>query len=463
MLQSIKKFFIKGTVLAVSAAVLGMIPSFTSNADQGALGESGISSLLSVLGNSYDKKTVDSDVMGIVVDQAAELEIDFDISLYEEEYANFAIAKVNDFVNVRAESNTTSGIVGHMYDGAVCEIIERTEEADGVWFKVVSGNVEGYVRSDYFTYGDEALEVIEDYVKKVAVVQCNALNVRSEASTDSAVVGTVTAGDKLELSEEEDFKALKAAENKEEKIDEETTDEETADENTANEDGVSEDEDSSDAEPEEGTEAGEDSEDSDTEDPEELKWVKVKFTSEKEGYVALNYVVIEESYVTAKTIEEEIAEAEAKRKAEEARRAAAAAAVKEDTTIVGSAVTYSSNAELRSSIVEFAKQYVGMRYVMGGQSLSGGTDCSGFTCYVLANFGYSVGRTPSSQFSSAGRAVSLDQAQPGDIICFGDGGCSHVALYIGDGQIVHEANSRLGCVISSINFMNIVGVKNVID
>ena len=448
MLQSLKKFFIKGTVLAVSAAVLGMIPSFTSNADQGALGESGISSLLSVLGNSYDKKTVDSDVMGIVVDQAAELEIDFDISLYEEEYANFAIAKVNDFVNVRAESNTTSGIVGHMYDGAVCEIIERTEEADGVWFKVVSGNVEGYVRSDYFTYGDEALEVIEDYVKKVAVVQCNALNVRSEASTDSAVVGTVTAGDKLELSEEEDFKALKAAENKEEKIDEET------------EDGEASDEDSSDAVPEEGSEAGEDS---DTEDPEELKWVKVKFTSEKEGYVALNYVVIEESYVTAKTIEEEIAEAEAKRKAEEARRAAAAAAVKEDTTIVGSAVTYSSNAELRSSIVEFAKQYVGMRYVMGGQSLSGGTDCSGFTCYVLANFGYSVGRTPSSQFSSAGRAVSLDQAQPGDIICFGDGGCSHVALYIGDGQIVHEANSRLGCVISSINFMNIVGVKNVID
>lgn len=449
MLQGIKKIFIKGTVIVVFAAVLGMVPSFTSNAETAESGESGISSLLSVLGNSYDKKTVDSDVMGIVVDQAAELDIAFDISIYEEEYANFAIAKVNDFVNVRAESNTTSGIVGHMYNGSVCEILERAEEEDGVWFKVVSGNVEGYVRSDFFTYGDEALEVIEDYVKKVAVVQCNALNVRSEASTDSSVVGTVTAGDKLELSEEEDFKALKAAENKEETVTDEAAEtDETADtEETDTEDTTVEGEDAETADPEE----------------EELKWVKVRYTSDKEGYVALNYVVIEESYVTAKTIEEEIAEAEAKKKAEEARRAAAAAALKEDTTIVGTAVTYSSNAELRSSIVEFAKQYVGMRYVMGGQSLAGGTDCSGFTCYVLANFGYSVGRTPSSQFSSAGRAISLDQAQPGDIICFGDGGCSHVALYIGDGQIVHEANSRLGCVISSINFMNIVGVKNVID
>lgn len=446
MLQGIKKIFIKGTVIVVFAAVLGMVPSFTSNAETAESGESGISSLLSVLGNSYDKKTVDSDVMGIVVDQAAELDIAFDISIYEEEYANFAIAKVNDFVNVRAESNTTSGIVGHMYNGSVCEILERAEEEDGVWFKVVSGNVEGYVRSDFFTYGDEALEVIEDYVKKVVVVQCNALNVRSEASTDSSVVGTVTAGDKLELSEEEDFKALKAAENKEEAVEDSDSDE--ADSEEAGSD-----------------DADEDSEDAETADPEEeeLKWVKVRYTSDKEGYVALNYVVIEESYVTAKTIEEEIAEAEAKKKAEEARLAAAAAALKEDTTIVGTAVTYSSNAELRSSIVEFAKQYVGMRYVMGGQSLAGGTDCSGFTCYVLANFGYSVGRTPSSQFSSAGRAISLDQAQPGDIICFGDGGCSHVALYIGDGQIVHEANSRLGCVISSINFMNIVGVKNVID
>ncbi len=450
MLQRVKNVLIQGAVAVVSAAILVTVPSFTSNAEEATSGESGISSLLSVLGNSYDKKTVDSDVMGIVVDQAAELDIEFDISAYEEEYANFAIAKVNDFVNVRAESNTTSGIVGHMYNGSVCEILERVDETDGTWFKVVSGNVEGYVRSDFFTHGDEALEVIEEYVKKVAVVQCNALNVRAEASKDAALIGTVTAGDKLELSEEEDFNALKTAETKEEEVTEEDADDADI------EDADSEDTDSDDAEAEE---------DEETEDPaeEELKWVKVKFTSEKEGYVALNYVVIEESYVTAKTIEEERAEAEAKRKAEEARLAAQAAALKEDTTIVGNAVTYSSSGDVRASIVEYAKQFVGMRYVMGGQSLSGGTDCSGFTCFVLANFGYSVGRTPSSQFSSAGRSISLDQAQPGDIICFGDGGCSHVALYIGDGQIVHEANSRMGCIISNVNFMNIVGVKNVID
>lgn len=114
-------------------------------------------------------------------------------------------------------------------------------------------------------------------------------------------------------------------------------------------------------------------------------------------------------------------------------------------------------------MVAYAQQFVGTRYVMGGQSLSGGTDCSGFTCYVYAAFGYSIGRTPSSQYSSAGRSISLDEIKPGDIICYGYGSCSHVAIYIGNSQIVHEANSRLGCCISSINFEPIVGVKNVID
>ena len=78
--------------------------------------------------------------------------------------------------------------------------------------------------------------------------------------------------------------------------------------------------------------------------------------------------------------------------------------------------------------------------------------------------GYSISRTPSGQYSSAGRAVTLAEAQPGDIICYGNGGCSHVALYIGNGQIVQESNPRRGLEVNSVYFMsNIIGVKNVID
>ena len=453
MLQNIRKLLFRGIAAGTSAAVLGLTPAINGfAAETGNVG--GVSSFLSVIGNSYDVKTMDSDTMGLVLSQAAELDIDFDASIYEEEYENFAIANVNSYLNVRSEANTDSGIVGHMYNGSVCEILDRTEADDGMWFKVVSGNVEGYARSDLFIYGDEALEVIEDYVKKVAVVQCNLLNVRAEANTDATVIGSAKVGDKLEVSEDEDIRAERLSRAKD--VDEngdaeeiESIEAETASESASEDSGEAA--------------SGTASEDQ-TEEEKLLEWVKVNYTKDTVGYVCLDYVVIQESYVTAKTIEEERAEAEAKRKAEEERRAAAAQqAIVEDTTIAAPNTTYSTNSELRSNIVEYAKQFVGTRYIMGGQSLTGGTDCSGFTCYVLANFGYSVGRTPSSQYSSAGRSVSLEEIQPGDIICYGSGGCSHVALYIGDGQIVHEANSRMGCCISSINFMNIVGIKNVID
>ena len=175
--------------------------------------------------------------------------------------------------------------------------------------------------------------------------------------------------------------------------------------------------------------------------------------------------MIEEDYITAKSLEEERLELEEKKKKEQRERAAQLAKVQEDVTVAvtAAAANYSSNPELRQAIVNYAMQFVGNRYVMGGQSLAGGTDCSGFTCYVYRAFGYGLSRTPSGQLATAGRSISLAEVQPGDIICYGYGGCSHVAMYIGNGQIVHEANSRLGCVVSGINFEPIVGVKNVID
>ncbi len=197
---------------------------------------------------------------------------------------------------------------------------------------------------------------------------------------------------------------------------------------------------------------------------EDGEWIKVEY-SNKTGYIAAQYAMIEEDYITAKSLEEERKELEEKKKKEQREQAARLAAVQEDVTLAvnAAAANYSSNPELRQAIINYAMQFVGNRYVMGGQSLAGGTDCSGFTCYVYRAFGYSLSRTPSGQLATAGRPISLAEVQPGDIICYGYGGCSHVAMYIGNGQIVHEANSRMGCIVSSINFEPIVGVKNVID
>lgn len=88
------------------------------------------------------------------------------------------------------------------------------------------------------------------------------------------------------------------------------------------------------------------------------------------------------------------------------------------------------------AVADFALQFVGNPYVWGGTSLTNGADCSGFVQSVYANFGYSLSRTSESQMYE-GRSVSYSEAQPGDLICYG----SHVAIYIGNGQIVHASNS----------------------
>ena len=107
-------------------------------------------------------------------------------------------------------------------------------------------------------------------------------------------------------------------------------------------------------------------------------------------------------------------------------------------------------------------QYVGNRYVPAGQSLAGGTDCSGFTCYVYRDFGYSLSRTPSGQMQTAGRSIDLANAQPGDIICYGYGaGCSHVAIYIGNGQIVHASTSKTGIIVSSASYRTPLCVRRI--
>ncbi|MCD7884629.1 MAG: C40 family peptidase [Lachnospiraceae bacterium] len=112
----------------------------------------------------------------------------------------------------------------------------------------------------------------------------------------------------------------------------------------------------------------------------------------------------------------------------------------------------SSSSTLGQSIANYAVQFVGNPYVYGGTSLTNGADCSGFTQSVFANFGISIPRTAASQASS-GTSVSLSDIQAGDLLFYSDGsGISHVALYIGGGQVVHASTSSTGIIISSYNY-----------
>lgn len=104
----------------------------------------------------------------------------------------------------------------------------------------------------------------------------------------------------------------------------------------------------------------------------------------------------------------------------------------------------SSSSGSGSSIVDYALQFVGNPYVWGGTSLTNGADCSGFTQSIYAQFGYSLPRTSYEQ-QNWGTEVSYADAQPGDLICYG----GHVAIYMGNGQIVHASNSQDGIKISN--------------
>lgn len=317
----------------------------------------------------------------------------------ESEYANLAIAQVSNYVNVRGEPNTESEIVGKIYDGAVAEIHEVVgEEKD--WFRIVSGSVEGYIKAEYFIYGDEAAAAAPDYVTHYAVVKADRLNVRGQPDLSSERIGYLDHDEKVLLLED----------------------------------------------------YGE--------------WLLVQYTESRQGYIAAEYATVVEEFVYAKSIEEEQAELEAQRELQERETASQQDRPEILTDLTPPDVTYTSNEELRRSIVDYAMQFNGNRYVHGGSSLAGGTDCSGFTCLLYKEFGYSLSRTPAGQYASAGRSIDYSEIQPGDIICYSSNGgasCTHVALYIGDGQIIHAANSRKGVTIGDALYDNIIGIRNVID
>lgn len=110
-----------------------------------------------------------------------------------------------------------------------------------------------------------------------------------------------------------------------------------------------------------------------------------------------------------------------------------------------------------TDIAQYACQFVGNPYVLGGTSLTDGADCSGFIWAVYKQYGYSLPRTSTAQ-RSAGREVSYEEAQPGDIICY----AGHVALYLGGGRIVHASTARTGIKYGYATYRPILTVRRIV-
>lgn len=128
------------------------------------------------------------------------------------------------------------------------------------------------------------------------------------------------------------------------------------------------------------------------------------------------------------------------------------------TTDYTAVIDGATGSELGKKIAKYACQFIGNPYVMGGTSLTNGADCSGFTYRIYQDFGYSIPRT-SYQQRSAGTSVSYDSAQPGDLICY-DG---HVAMYIGNGMIVHASSAKTGIKVSRAQYRTILAVRRIVQ
>lgn len=403
-------------LIIASAALYISVPAATAKADTVPT-EQGVAGFAYLLDNYYsaaegDKVTADKELVKILNTEIIS------------PYANLGVSVADNYVNVRKEPSTDSEVVGKLYRGCAADILEYLE---GDWVKIQSGDVKGYIASNFLAIGHDAEAMVDEYATQYATVNTQTLKVRKERSTDSAVIELIAGGVTYPVVKNYG------------------------------------------------------------------DWVEIVLGTDDDtgkdftGFVSGQYVDIKVEFKFAISIEEEqrrireqqeAERAEAERKAklaqekaereEAARRAQQAkdnsSSSDNDDKPSSHSSNSGSNSELRSEIINYAQKFVGNRYVWGGESLTNGADCSGFVQAIYADFGYSIPRTSREQAASAGYKVSESEMLPGDLVFYTNNGTvNHVAIYIGNGMIVHAANKRQGIIRSNVKYRDIYRVRRIVN
>ena len=422
------------------------------------------------------------------------------------EKGELIFAQCEEYINVRSEADENSEVVAKLYnDGSAT--VEETE--DNGWYKIKSGNAEGYVKAEYFATGEQAKEIADQVAYNVAVVNAEALNIRTTPSEESDVIDVAEQSQELEVVdtsgdwatvalgndvygfihpdyceyktyyptavtlEEEAAReeAMRRAEEAKAQAAEEAADsgEEVGEDISYSEESVSPDTSYDDGSASTDTSYDDGSASTDTSYDDGSASTDTSYddgsastdTSYDNGSTGTDT-----SYDNGSTSTDTSYDNGSTGTDTSYDNGSTGTDTSYDNEGTGTDTSYdngntgtdtttdssASDSSLGQQIADYAVQFVGNPYVYGGTSLTNGTDCSGFTMSVMANFGIGLARTAADQ-SYGGTSVAISDIMPGDLLFYSDGsGISHVALYIGGGQIVHAATESQGIIISNYNY-----------
>ena len=362
------------------------------------------------------------------------------------EYENVGISVAADYVNVRKKPNTDSKVVGKLYRGSAAKIVKKV----GDWVKIKSGQVEGYIMSDYLAIGYSAEKMVDKFGTKIATINTETLKVREAKNTDCAVLTLVSGEESFEvIREDKDWVKIM--------VDGDTkgfVSKEYVDITVKFKKAVSIEEEREAARKKAAAEAA-------------------AARAEQEAQQRQQQQASSNSGSSSSSSSSGSSSSSSSSGSSSHKSSSGSSSSSHKSSSSGSSNKSSSSSSSHkssgggnssngsgdvigsgdgSAIASYALQFVGNPYVYGGTSLTNGTDCSGFTMSVFRKFGISLPRTSGSQ-SGVGRKISVSEARAGDLIFYArNGHVNHVALCIGGGRVVHASNPSVGITTSNIGY-----------